>query len=67
MENTYIFLHLLLQRKIIHINLKITVKENNSPFENLKDEYKMLLLRDRIRQNKRIKRVTEKNNPYKEK
>lgn len=43
------------------------MKENNSPFENLKDEYKMLLLRNRIRQNKRIKRVTEKNNPYKEK
>ena len=31
------------------------MKENNSPLENLKDEHKMLMLRDRIRQNKWIK------------
>ena len=36
------------------------MKENNSPLENLKDEYKMLLLRDRIRQNKWIKRLGNK-------
>ena len=32
------------------------MKENNSPLENLKDEYKMFLLRDKIQQNKWIKR-----------
>lgn len=32
------------------------MKENNSPLENLKDEYKMFLLRDKIQQNKLIKR-----------
>lgn len=36
------------------------MKENNSPLENLKDEYKMLLLRDRIRKNKWIKRLYDK-------
>jgi len=36
------------------------MKENNSPLENLKDEYKMLLLRDRIQQNKWIKRLCNK-------
>lgn len=36
------------------------MKENNSPLENLKDEYEMLLLRDRIQQNKRIKRLCNK-------
>lgn len=36
------------------------MKENNSPFENLKDEYKMILLRDRIQQNKYIKRLYNK-------
>ena len=36
------------------------MKENNNPLENLKDEHKMLLLRDRIRQNKWIKRLYNK-------
>ena len=36
------------------------MKENNSPLENLKNEYKMLLLRYRIRQNKWIKRLYDK-------
>lgn len=36
------------------------MKENNSPLENLKDVYKMLLLRDKIRQNKWIKRLRNK-------
>lgn len=36
------------------------MEENNSPFENLKDKYKMLLLRDRIQQNKWIKRLCNK-------
>ena len=36
------------------------MKENNSPLENLKDEYKMLLFRDRIRQNKWIKCLRDK-------
>lgn len=36
------------------------MKENNSPLENLKDEHKMVLLRDRIRQNKWIKRLCDK-------
>lgn len=36
------------------------MKENNSPLENLKDEHKMLLIRDRIRQNKWIKRLCNK-------
>lgn len=36
------------------------MKENNSPFENLKDEYKMVLLRDRIQQNKWIKHLRDK-------
>lgn len=36
------------------------MKENNSPLENLEDKYKMLLLRDRIQQNKRIKRLCNK-------
>lgn len=36
------------------------MKENNSPLENLEDEYKILLLRDRIRQNKWIKRLYNK-------
>ena len=36
------------------------MKENNSPLENLKDEHKMVLLRDRIRQNKWIKRLCNK-------
>ena len=31
------------------------MKENNCPLGNLKDEYKMLLLRDKLRQNKWIK------------
>lgn len=31
------------------------MKENNSPLENLKDEYKMLLQRQRLQQNKWIK------------
>ena len=37
------------------------MKENNSPLENLKDEYKTFLLRDRIQQNKWIKRLYKKN------
>lgn len=37
------------------------MKENNSPLENLKDKYKMVLLRDKIRQNKWIKRLYNKN------
>jgi hypothetical protein len=36
------------------------MKENNSPLENLKDEHKMVLLRDRIQQNKWIKRLCDK-------
>ena len=36
------------------------MKENNSPFENLKNEHKMLLLRDRILQNKWIKCLCNK-------
>ena len=36
------------------------MEENNSQLENLKDEYKMLLLRDRIWQNKWIKRLCNK-------
>lgn len=36
------------------------MKENNSPLGNLKDEYKMLLLRDKILQNKWIKRLRNK-------
>lgn len=36
------------------------MKENNSPLENLKDEYKMLLLRDKIQQNKWIKHLYNK-------
>ena len=36
------------------------MKENNSLLENLKDEHKMLLLRDRIQQNKWIKRLYNK-------
>lgn len=36
------------------------MKENNSPLENLKDEYKILLLRYRIQQNKWIKRLYNK-------
>lgn len=36
------------------------MKENNSPLENLKDEHKMLLLRDRTRKNKWIKRLYDK-------
>ena len=36
------------------------MKENNSPLENLEDEYKMLLLRDRIQENKWIKRLCNK-------
>lgn len=35
------------------------MKENNSPLENLKDEHKMFLLRDKIRQNKWIKRLCD--------
>lgn len=31
------------------------MKENNSPLENIKDEYEMLLQRQRIYQNKCIK------------
>jgi hypothetical protein len=34
------------------------MKENNSPLENLKDEHKMLLLRDKIRQ-LRYKKLTK--------
>ena len=36
------------------------MKENNSPLENTKNEYKMFLLRDRIQQNKWIKRLCNK-------
>ena len=36
------------------------MKENNSLLENLKDEHKMLLLRDKIQQNKWIKRLCNK-------
>lgn len=36
------------------------MKENNSPLGNLKDEYKMLLLRNRIQQNKWIKHLYNK-------
>ena len=36
------------------------MKENNSLLENLKDEHKMLLLRDRILQNKWVKRLCNK-------
>lgn len=49
-----------LQKRITHIKVEITMKENNSPLENLKDEYKMFLLRNRIRQNKWIKRLCNK-------
>ena len=31
------------------------MKENNSPLENTKDEYKMILQRQRLQQNKWIK------------
>lgn len=34
--------------------------KENSPLENLKDEHEMLSLRDRIRQNKWIKRLRNK-------
>ena len=37
------------------------MKENNSPFENLKDEHKMLLSRDRIQKNKWFKPLCNKN------
>ena len=36
------------------------MKENNSLLENIKDEHKLLLLRDKIRQNKWIKRLSNK-------
>jgi len=36
------------------------MKENNSPLENIKDEHKLLLLRDKIRQNKWIKHLSNK-------
>ena len=36
------------------------MKENNSPLENTKDEYKLFLLRDKIRQNKWIKHLSDK-------
>ena len=42
------------------MKIEISMKENNSPLENLKDEYKILLLRDIIQQNKRIKRLCNK-------
>lgn len=35
------------------------MKENNSPLENLKDEYKILLLRDRIQKEKKMKGYTD--------
>ena len=36
------------------------MKENNSPLENTKDEYKMILQRQRLQQNKWIKRLGNK-------
>jgi hypothetical protein len=36
------------------------MKENNSPLENIKDEYEMLLQRQRLQQNKWIKRLCNK-------
>jgi hypothetical protein len=36
------------------------MKENNSPLENIKDEYEMLLQRQRLQQNKWIKRLFNK-------
>lgn len=36
------------------------MKENNSPLENTKDEYKMILQRQRLQQNKWIKRLCNK-------
>lgn len=41
------------------------MKENNSPLENLEDEHKILLLRDRIHQNKWIKRLYNKTSSIK--
>lgn len=36
------------------------MKGNNSPLENLKDEHKMYLLRDKIQQNRWVKRLYKK-------
>lgn len=36
------------------------MKENNSPLENIKDEYKMILSRQRRTQNKWIKKFANK-------
>lgn len=40
------------------------MKENNSPLENTKDEYKMILQRQKLQQNKWIKRLGKRRIRY---
>lgn len=39
-------------------------KENNSPLENVKDEYEMLLQKQKIQQNKWIKNLRKRKISY---